>query len=383
MIENVDADPAAVKNLIHSLRSLSLEEPPCDLGGRILDSLPRRRGFWGRLEYTLKRDIFPHSPSQRSSFFLPSTSAEFGLSLLSAGVFFLVMIAVILVGVSQAVLSGMSGGLLRPMAAFAPAMIAAGLFMTAGWLQLQTRQTVNPPRLRLTAAGVLFGLTAAMGLFSNEGQTLDMIAAWLGLSGIVVAALLLVGMKSPAHQAPPLQIPPSLHFKRLRMNIRILPSPPPATRPCRARCSRGFTLLEVIVVLVLMGILVAVAVTRAMDNTAEARAAADALRTHLRFAQMQAMNSDTTWGVQAVGNSYYLFQEGDPINKRFAFPGEEQNTVAVPARVALDDFTVSFESWGRPFAGADPETDTPLASTMNINVSTRSVSITPETGFIP
>ncbi len=197
MTTNADDDLFVVKKLTQSLRELPLVEPPGDLRERILGTLPRHRGFFGRLEYALKRDLFPHSPSRQTSFFLPSTPSEFGVALLSAGVFFLVMIAVVLVGVSpvgQDGQVGLVGGLLRPTAALAPAMLAAGLFITAGWMQLQTRQTVNPPRLRLTSAAVLFGLTAAMGLLSNERQALDVIAAWLGLSGIVVAVLLLVGM---------------------------------------------------------------------------------------------------------------------------------------------------------------------------------------------
>lgn len=54
---------------------------------------------------------------------------------------------------------------------------------------------------------------------------------------------------------------------------------------------RGFTLLEVLAVLVILGILSAIAVNRSVNYNTEVYTGADALKAHLRYAQTMAMNS--------------------------------------------------------------------------------------------
>jgi len=149
--------------------------------------------------------------------------------------------------------------------------------------------------------------------------------------------------------------------------------------PHEARCNRGFTLIEAVVMLILIGILAAVAFSSVSDDEAEVRAAQDKLKAHVRFTQMQAMNSQTTWGIQATGGSYYLFSDGDTTN-RHELPGESELTVDLPPGFN-PSFLVSFDEWGRPYDVADPKASgvTPITGPLSIGGG---MTITPETGFI-
>lgn len=153
--------------------------------------------------------------------------------------------------------------------------------------------------------------------------------------------------------------------------------------PAKARSSMGFTVLEIIVVLVLLGILAAVAISRVSHgNDAEIRAAADRLKVHLRHAQGRAMNSDIPWGVHFSGNNYWLFFAGN-INNRMQFLGEGDSVVALP--LAVTPVTVSFDDWGMPYLVADPRLATaiPEDADIVISIGSAAITITAETGFIP
>ncbi|MFO8090499.1 MAG: prepilin-type N-terminal cleavage/methylation domain-containing protein [Desulfatiglandaceae bacterium] len=150
------------------------------------------------------------------------------------------------------------------------------------------------------------------------------------------------------------------------------------------RFNPGFTLIEVVVVLILVGVLAAVAVSRVTDTGAAERAAADSLKAHLRQAQGLSLNSDTVWGVQASGGSYHLFYVNvdedtnttTVVTQRF--PGEDADDIDFPSGVSAT-FTVYFDGWGRPCS--DQSCDTPITSAITA-IGSR-VTITPETGYIP
>lgn len=142
---------------------------------------------------------------------------------------------------------------------------------------------------------------------------------------------------------------------------------------------RGFTMLEVIAVLVLLGILSAMAIGKIGGTRGEARAVADTLKTHLRQAQIRAMHSDLTWGIQATSSSYWLFslKKDDGTVTKAIFLGENSDTITLPTGVTVTSFTLSFDEWGTPSAIL------PITVSDGDNSFTITITITPNTGFIP
>lgn len=131
---------------------------------------------------------------------------------------------------------------------------------------------------------------------------------------------------------------------------------------------KGFTLIEILAVLLLIGVVSAILIAGGLGNNADDQAAADVLKTHLRYAQGRAMNGDVAWGIQFNGGNYTLVKDPSGNAETVILPGESQVNIALPASVMG---TVSFDSWGKP---------TGLSS---INLGSLTITITPDTGFIP
>ena len=154
--------------------------------------------------------------------------------------------------------------------------------------------------------------------------------------------------------------------------------------------NHGFTILEVLLVLVLISIFAAIAVARQPNTNVTLIAQKAALVSHIRYAQMRAMNNDTKWGISLDTNhsGYWLF-ENDPGEKRF-LPGEERVDVDLSPKgisISFSSTTDSFrfDDWGRPMSG-----DSYLTTGMNINLmksdgdntQIETLVVTPETGFV-
>lgn len=167
---------------------------------------------------------------------------------------------------------------------------------------------------------------------------------------------------------------------------------------------KGFTLLEIIATLVVMGILAAIAVSRATNFNTEVYAGADTLRTTLRYAQTTAMNTNPIAGLNIWGinydlgtNQYWLFQGPNPNNNITLLP-ESAQYATVNRKIDLNTkrikftaaFTIYFDDRGIPYtAYTDTTTNTPLANNLIINVQPLNsavpniaVTITPLTGYI-
>lgn len=160
----------------------------------------------------------------------------------------------------------------------------------------------------------------------------------------------------------------------------------------------GFTLLEIISVLVLTGILAAIVISRSFNYDGEVRAGADILKSHLRYAQTRAMNSnDPAWGISGTANSYWLFQGTDTANY-VRLPEDEQfinadRTINLPAKKIkfTGSFTIFFDNRGVPYSAyTSAATNTPLTANMIIKVQPLhaatpeiAVTVTPLTGYVP
>jgi prepilin-type N-terminal cleavage/methylation domain-containing protein len=164
----------------------------------------------------------------------------------------------------------------------------------------------------------------------------------------------------------------------------------------------GFTILEIIVVLLLMSIVGAVVLGRSVTtNNMDLNSATDKLRNQLRFAQAEAIKrayaTYPVWGVKSAGSEYWMFRgmlPDLPANEVRVpggdYPGASNRINEADIRATVSDFTVFFDRIGKPYTAytsyTDPSANTPLANQMQITVTagtqTRTVTITPETGLI-
>ena len=146
-------------------------------------------------------------------------------------------------------------------------------------------------------------------------------------------------------------------------------------------CDHGFTLIEVIAILIILGIVAVVIVSRGSSTEAyNVVSEAEILKTHLRFAQLRAMNDmDNTWGI-TVNSGYYTLTcvagTGTCPSTIPNLPGESSarhdfKDVSGPGTTN----TISFDNWGSP-------SYTSPTITLTRGSDHAGITITPNTGFI-
>ena len=165
----------------------------------------------------------------------------------------------------------------------------------------------------------------------------------------------------------------------------------------------GFTMLEIIMVLMITGIIAVVAVTRMSSSENNLIAASDTLASHLRLAQARAMNSsvdpvtESVWGVRFISaTQYHLFycatkSACDPTSaaNQTVFPGAEGIVIDISrggVQVANGaGLILAFNRFGTPYTNANLTTI--LTSTRQLTIQdnngrTTTINITPQTGMI-
>lgn len=161
--------------------------------------------------------------------------------------------------------------------------------------------------------------------------------------------------------------------------------------------SHGFTLVELIVVMVVLGILAAVFVPRSNNPAIILSTQAEQFAADIRYLQSLAMTQGWSgvapavrrYRVNLTATSYNLT---DLSGVAVAHPGGTSGSVAFAGGVSISPFPptglpnslVAFDGLGRPYT--DAGAGTLLASTATISLvssgSTRAVQIFPATGMV-
>ena len=141
---------------------------------------------------------------------------------------------------------------------------------------------------------------------------------------------------------------------------------------------RGFTLIEVVAVLIIIGIVAAVAMTRATSTRDyDIISQVEAVKAHLRLAQFKAMSSNSAHGVNFSSPKTYYFFKGSAPATPIQLPGEDNTIVSLTTKKS--DLTINsapqiitFDAYGSPGA-----------SNITITTNAGNIVITKNTGFIP
>lgn len=154
----------------------------------------------------------------------------------------------------------------------------------------------------------------------------------------------------------------------------------------RLRDVKGFTLIEAVAVLIILGVIAVIAISRTMStDEVQLISEMNTLKGHLRFAQYKALNdvSGTKWGINVAGSSYTLVKQvgaGSATNPMI-LPGETSYThnfgSSVTANVTGDN-PILFDEWGRP--GSNTAIATSITT---VSMGSKTINIKPDTGFIP
>jgi prepilin-type N-terminal cleavage/methylation domain-containing protein len=158
-----------------------------------------------------------------------------------------------------------------------------------------------------------------------------------------------------------------------------------------ARKNRGFTMIEIVVVLVVLFIVSAVVMSRyTMTGVNELMVEREALKASLRFAQIHSLNDDTItsgWGIHFPNNSsYILYKNGSPAGIMIPVKDPDpvkdpppNNTHALQGNVRITSgvgTTVAFDKWGSPGSST-------VSITLTKGTESDTITVTKNTGYIP
>lgn len=145
--------------------------------------------------------------------------------------------------------------------------------------------------------------------------------------------------------------------------------------------SHGFTLIELVAVMVFIATLSALAVPRFSLHDATLPAQADQFGRVLRHAQMMAMSQGRSLTVTIRSATAYAITDGSSTTPERDASGEEQQYTLLN-QVTLAGTDIEFDSLGRPLNGA-ALADAAQSWTLNgAGGNTATVSIQPVTGFV-
>lgn len=136
----------------------------------------------------------------------------------------------------------------------------------------------------------------------------------------------------------------------------------------------GFTVIEVVVVLVVIGILAVVALPRLFSLTPnEIDSEVEILKANLHYAQSRAMCDNVPWGIAFNGNSYTL--QKNSITATSNLPNENSASHILEGNISAGGATIKYDRWGSP--GSVSRT-----ITLSGGDTSKTITVVNTTGFI-
>ncbi len=144
-------------------------------------------------------------------------------------------------------------------------------------------------------------------------------------------------------------------------------------------------MIEVVVVLILLAILTPVVISKFETSGVRLITNTDILKSHLRYAQIKAMNDTVPWGIHIPNaNSYILYKNNVTAND--ILPGETAQTHTLTDNITVTagvGTTAAFNEWGAPVDGSGAPVAENIIITLSDGVQPGSITVTKNTGFIP
>ena len=153
----------------------------------------------------------------------------------------------------------------------------------------------------------------------------------------------------------------------------------------------GFTMIEMVLVLIVMAILGTFIISRATTSDNELIAQTEILKSHLRHAQIKAMNDTVPWGIRIPNAGSYILYRNNAVASDM-LPGESPGvspapqTHTLPTTVTITggaSATYNFNAWGTPVDAGGTAIATAQTITLSQGAATSAITITKNTGYIP
>jgi prepilin-type N-terminal cleavage/methylation domain-containing protein len=167
----------------------------------------------------------------------------------------------------------------------------------------------------------------------------------------------------------------------------------PATKPTAKTLNQsGFTMIEMILVLIVMAIVGTFVASRASMSSNDLITEVEILKSHLRYTQIRAMNDTVSWGIHIPNIHSYILYKNNTTAANYILPGEKSGvpptpqTHTTPNKVIITSgvgLTFNFNSSGIPVDTAGNPISANQTITITQGTELRNITITKNTGYIP